>query len=154
MAIEIERKFLVKNVQWRGLAQGYLYRQGYIPTQDYTTVRVRIIGDRGYLTIKGKNTGMSRPEFEYEIPLPDADQILTSLCQPPLIEKYRYRIEFAGKTWEVDEFLGDNQGLILAEIELSREDEIVELPDWIGEEVTGDRRYYNVNLVRHPYASW
>ncbi len=154
MAIEIERKFLIKNDQWRGLAQGSVYRQGYIPTQDYTTVRVRTVGDRGYLTIKGKNTGMSRLEFEYEIPLPDADQILTSLCQPPLIEKYRYRIEFAGKTWEVDEFLGDNQGLILAEIELSREDEIVELPDWIGEEVTGDRRYYNVNLARHPYASW
>lgn len=154
MAVEIERKFLVKNDQWRGLAEGYLYRQGYIPTQDYTTVRVRIIGDRGYLTIKGKNTGMSRLEFEYEIPLVDADQMLINLCSPPLIEKYRYRIEFADKIWEVDEFLGKNQGLILAEIELSREDETIELPDWIGEEVTGDARYYNSNLARHLYGSW
>lgn len=154
MAVEIERKFLVKNDQWRGLAQGHLYRQGYIPTQDYTTVRVRIIGDQSYVTIKGKNTGMSRLEFEYEIPLADADQMLTNLCSPPLIEKYRYCIEFAGKIWEVDEFLGENQGLTLAEIELSREDESVELPDWVGEEVTGDRRYYNVNLALYPYGSW
>lgn len=151
MAVEIERKFLLKNEQWRGLGPGCLYRQGYLPSQDLTTVRVRIIGDRGYLTIKGKNTGRARLEFEYEIPLADANQMLTELCPPPLVEKYRYRIPALGKIWEVDEFLGDNQGLILAEVELEDENEVIQLPDWVGAEVTHDARYYNVNLARHPY---
>ncbi|MBE9240617.1 CYTH domain-containing protein [Synechocystis salina] len=154
MAVEIERKFLVEDDRWRSLAQGYLYRQGYIATQDLTTVRIRTIGDQAYLTIKGKNTGMTRLEFEYEIPAVDANQILTELCSPPLIEKYRYCLDYQGKTWEVDEFLGDNQGLILAEVELTDADEQISLPPWIGEEVTNDARYYNVNLAKHPYKNW
>lgn len=154
MAVEIERKFLIKDDRWRGLGTACLYRQGYLPTQNYTTVRIRIVGDRGYLTIKGKNDGMARLEFEYAIPLGEAEQMLDLLCQPPLIEKYRYRIEYGGKFWEVDEFLGANQGLILAEVELNSVTEAVELPPWIGQEVTGDPRYYNVNLGQHPYSDW
>jgi CYTH domain-containing protein len=154
MAVEIERKFLVKNNAWRSLATGCLYRQGYLPSQNLTTIRVRTVGDRGYLTIKGKNTGMSRLEFEYEIPLADANQLLETLCQMPLIEKYRYCIAWGNHTWEVDEFLGQNQGLILAEVELKHETEAIAIPDWIGQEVTGDRRYYNVNLAKIPYSQW
>jgi len=154
MAVEIERKFLVKNNAWRSLGERSLYRQGYLPSQNHTTVRVRTVGDRGYLTIKGKNTGMSRLEFEYEIPLADANELLETLCQTPLIEKYRYRIPWEDHLWEVDEFLGDNQGLILAEVELKQETEAIAIPDWIGQEVTGDRRYYNVNLAQTPYSCW
>jgi CYTH domain-containing protein len=154
MAVEIERKFLVKNNAWRSLGESSLYRQGYLPSQNHTTVRVRTVGDRGYLTIKGKNTGMSRLEFEYEIPLADANELLETLCQNPLIEKYRYRIPWENHLWEVDEFLGDNQGLIVAEVELKQETEAIAIPDWIGQEVTGDRRYYNVNLAKIPYSQW
>jgi CYTH domain-containing protein len=154
MAIEIERKFLVKNNAWRSLGEGCLYRQGYLPSQNHTTIRVRTVGDQGYLTIKGKNIGMSRLEFEYAIPLSDANQLLTTLCQRPLIEKYRYCIPWGHHTWEVDEFGGDNQGLILAEVELHAETEAIALPDWIGQEVTGDPRYYNVNLAKVPYCQW
>lgn len=154
MAVEIERKFLVKNNAWRSLAEGFLYRQGYLPSQNLTTIRVRTVGDRGYLTIKGKNTGMSRLEFEYDIPLVDANQLLENLCQLPLIEKYRYRIPWGNHLWEVDEFLGENQGLILAEVELQQETEAIAIPDWIGEEVTGDPRYYNANLATVPYGRW
>lgn len=154
MAIEIERKFLVKNNIWRSLATGCLYRQGYLPSQNLTTIRVRTVGDQGYLTIKGKNTGMSRLEFEYEIPLTDANELLENLCQTPLIEKYRYCIAWGNHTWEVDEFLGQNQGLIVAEVELKHETEAIAIPDWIGQEVTGDRRYYNVNLAKIPYSQW
>ncbi|MFN9176351.1 MAG: CYTH domain-containing protein [Synechocystis sp.] len=154
MAIEIERKFLVKNNIWRSLATGCLYRQGYLPSQNLTTIRVRTVGDRGYLTIKGKNMGMSRLEFEYEIPLTDANELLENLCQTPLIEKYRYCIAWGNHTWEVDEFLGQNQGLIVAEVELKHETEAIAIPDWIGQEVTGDRRYYNVNLAKIPYSQW
>ncbi len=127
MTVEIERKFLVKGDHWRSLAAGKLYRQGYIPTQDgLTTVRVRVVGDRGYLTIKGKTEGISRQEFEYAIPLEDAALMLENLCKKPLVEKIRHRISLDNFTWEVDEFLGDNQGLIMAEIELEQE-EMVEL---------------------------
>ncbi len=154
MAVEIERKFLVKNNAWRSLAEGCLYRQGYLPSQNKTTMRVRTVGDRGYLTIKGKNTGMSRLEFEYEIPLADANQLLETLCQTPLIEKYRHCIPVGNHTWEVDEFLGQNQGLIVAEVELTHETEAIAIPDWIGQEVTNDPRYYNVNLAQIPYGQW
>ena len=155
MTVEIERKFLVKGDSWQSLVTGKLYRQGYIPTQDgLTTVRVRVVGDRGYLTIKGKTEGISRPEFEYAIPLEDAALMLENLCKKPLIEKIRHRISLDNLTWEVDEFLGDNQGLIMAEIELEQEEQVITIPDWIGQEVTGDERYYNINLQKFPYKMW
>jgi adenylate cyclase len=155
MGIEIERKFLVKEDSWRSLGLGKLYRQGYIPTQDgLTTVRVRVAGDQGYLTIKGKAEGISRPEFEYPIPLEEATIMLENFCKKPLIEKVRHRISLDNLTWEVDEFLGDNQGLIVAEVELEQENQAITIPDWLGEEVTGDKRYYNVNLQQFPYKMW
>jgi len=155
MGTEIERKFLVQNDNWRALGQGKLYRQGYLTTSPDCTVRVRIAGDQGYLTIKGATTGISRAEYEYGIPLEDAAQLLDTLCQPPLIEKTRYRIPAAkGLVWEVDEFAGENQGLIIAEIELPNAEQSVELPDWIGPEVSNDPRYFNSNLSKHPFSRW
>jgi len=154
MAIEIERKFLVIGDSWRSLAEGQVYRQGYIPTQDKTTVRIRVVGSQGYLTIKGQSTGMTRAEYEYPIPVTDAETILQTLCQPPLIEKIRYCIPIENVIWEVDEFTGENQGLVLAEVELEEEQQTVNLPDWIGVEVTQDARYYNVNLAQYPYKQW
>ncbi|MBW4419213.1 MAG: CYTH domain-containing protein [Myxacorys californica WJT36-NPBG1] len=152
--MEIERKFLVSNDDWRTLATGTLYRQGYIPTTDQRTVRVRIAGQQGFLTIKGKTQGISRSEFEYEIPLEDAAQLLDTLCDPPLIEKHRYRIPLDGLVWEVDEFLGENAGLIVAEVELADEAQAIALPSWIGQEVSSDLRYYNSNLAKHPFRHW
>jgi len=129
-------------------------RQGYIPTADARTVRVRQVGDRAYLTLKGPAVGLVRAEFEYPIPVEDAQIILETLCQPPLIQKYRYRIPLENVVWEVDEFLGDNQGLILAEVELQTPDQPVPRPSWIGQEVSGDPRYFNSNLARHPFSHW
>lgn len=154
MALEIERKFLVKGDSWRKLASGTPYRQGYLSHRKECTVRVRIAGRRGYLTIKGENNGTARREYEYEIPLFEAREMLDKICQRPLIEKTRYKIQHANLTWEVDEFAGDNAGLILAEVELSDENQKIELPEWIGEEVTGDPKYFNANLARHPYSRW
>jgi adenylate cyclase len=118
------------------------------------TVRVRIEGERAVITIKSKSTGATRGEWEYEIPVPDAAELLERLCEQPLVEKIRHRIEHAGHTWEVDEFLGENAGLVVAEIELGSEDEAFEKPAWIGQEVTGDPRYYNSSLIRLPYSKW
>ncbi len=155
MAIEIERKFLVKGNTWRSLGTGKVYRQGYIKTQTPgKTVRIRTVGNQGYLTIKGKTEGIARAEFEYLIPFEEAEIILETLCDRPLVEKTRYRIQQGDLVWEVDEFRGENQGLILAEVELTDENQTVELPDWIGEEVTHDLRYYNANLAQHPYQDW
>lgn len=154
MATEIERKFLVKGEQWRSLATGTLYRQGYIATKNSSTVRIRLIEDQGYLTIKGSTVGFSRAEYEYPIPASDAQEMLDNLCQRPLIEKTRYKIEFAGLIWEIDEFAGENLGLILAEVELANENQIIELPEWIGKEVSDDARYFNANLVQHPFCKW
>ncbi|MFN5514144.1 MAG: CYTH domain-containing protein [Cyanobacteriota bacterium] len=154
MAIEIERKFLVRGDAWRELGTPTLYRQGYIPTKDGVTARARIAGEKAYLTLKGKSQGYSRAEYEYPIPLKDAEEILATLCAQPLIEKYRYAIPQGDLVWEVDEFLGENQGLILAEAELEREDQVLTLPPWIHAEVTGDRRYDNASLARHPYRRW
>ncbi|MBW4440253.1 MAG: CYTH domain-containing protein [Plectolyngbya sp. WJT66-NPBG17] len=153
MGVEIERKFLVKDDQWRDLAPGELYRQGYISTVG-NTVRIRVINDRGFITIKGLTQGISRAEYEYEIPVEDATQMLDTLCQPPLIEKYRHKIELNGLVWEVDEFLGENRGLTIAEIELKSADQAIDLPDWIGEDVSHDSRYYNSNLTKHPFTRW
>ncbi|WP_009546612.1 CYTH domain-containing protein [Crocosphaera subtropica] len=155
MAIEIERKFLVINDNWRSLGIGKVYKQGYIATADkITTIRVRIIGNEAYLTIKSKTEGISRQEFEYPIPLEDAEIMLNTLCDRPLIEKVRYTINQEKLIWEIDEFKGDNEGLILAEIELKSEDQVINFPDWVGEEVSHDPKYYNVNLVKHPYKIW
>jgi CYTH domain-containing protein len=117
-------------------------------------VRVRIAGDRGFITIKGKTEQISRPEFEYPIPLNDASELLETLCLRPLIEKTRYRLERQGVLWEIDEFRGDNQGLLLAEVELTDPNQVLNLPDWIGEDVSHDSRYYNANLIKYPYAQW
>ena len=154
MAQEIERKYRVVNDDWRQAATGTRYRQGYLMNQQQATVRVRIAGDRAFLTLKGATTGITRLEFEYEIPVGDADTLLTELCQAPLIEKTRYRIPIGNHTWEVDEFWGDNAGLIVAEVELKSADEPIELPAWVGQEVSNDPRYYNANLVQHPYCTW
>lgn len=154
MPKEIERKFLVKGDAWRELASGEVYRQGYLSSTKERTVRVRTAGKNGYLTIKGINVGATRREYEYPIPLKDADEMLDKLCQRPLIEKNRYRISYRGLTWEVDEFSGENKGLIIAEVELSDENQDIELPEWIGREVTGDAKYYNANLVQYPYSQW
>ncbi|MGC9527612.1 MAG: CYTH domain-containing protein [Limnospira sp.] len=154
MAIEIERKFLVRGDGWRSQATGIVYRQGYIASTPGKTVRVRVVGDRGYLTIKGTTVGYRRSEFEYPIPVEDAQEMLATLCDPPLIEKKRYQIPAGDLIWEIDEFFGDNEGLIVAEIELLDEGQIFDLPEWIGEEVSHDSRYYNVNLIRYPYRHW
>ena len=154
MGQEIERKFLVTNDTWRRNATGTHYRQGFLSTEPERTVRVRIAGDRGTLTIKGKTIGATRPEFEYDIPREDAKQLLDTLCQRPLIEKVRHVLREGAHTWEVDVFEGDNTGLVVAEIELQREDEPFERPPWLGEEVTDDPRYFNASLVQNPYSRW
>lgn len=154
MAIEIERKFLVRNDDWRSGAVGTSYRQGYLTIDPERTVRVRIAGDQGFLTIKGITEGMSRSEFEYPIPLEEASQLLDTLCLRPLIEKVRYCVTYAGTLWEIDVFAADNAGLILAEVELESSDQQVELPPWAGEEVTSDARYYNASLSQTPYRNW
>lgn len=154
MASEIERKFLVIGNQWRELATGISYRQGYLSTVKERTVRVRTIADQGFLTVKGINNGATRMEFEYEIPLSDANEMLDDLCKRPLIEKTRYTISYAGLIWEVDEFSGVNDGLIVAEVELENEEQVFEKPDWVGEEIVDDPRYFNSNLIAHPYSQW
>ncbi len=154
MAKEIERKFLVNGDDWRKLADGVAYRQGYLSTVKERTVRVRTIGDDGYLTIKGVTVGATRSEFEYPIPAGDANEMLDELCEKPIIEKNRYKIPLGGVTWEVDEFLGVNDGLIVAEVELRTEDQSFPKPDWIGDEVTGDPRYFNANLIARPFSTW
>lgn len=154
MGVEIERKYLVNGDRWRDLAPGTLYRQGYLPTVGHTVVRVRIAGEQAFITIKGKTAGIARSEFEYEIPLDDANQLLDTLCQKPLVEKYRHKIALNGVVWEVDDFLGENQGLVMAEVELADANQSIDLPDWIGEEVSHDPRYYNANLAKHPFTRW
>jgi CYTH domain-containing protein len=152
MAKEIERKFLVKEGAWRS-EKGTLYRQGYLNSVKERVVRVRTIDDKGYLTIKGLTVGASRLEFEYEIPRQDADRLL-EICEKPLIEKTRFKVVEGGFVWEIDEFLGKNKGLIVAEVELESEDQYFSRPDWVLEEVTGDPRYFNSNLIKNPYSMW
>lgn len=159
MAVEIERKYLIKNDQWQvdGNGEnlvGVRFRQGYLSSNPEATVRVRLQGDAAKLTIKGKTKGISRAEYEYDIPLQDANAMLDSLCQKPLIEKVRYFRKLGELTWEIDVFEGDNQGLVVAEVELESEHQNIDLPNWVGEEVSGDPRYYNVNLIAHPYKDW
>lgn len=152
MPVEIERKFLVESEAWREGAKGTAFRQGYLCISGLSTVRVRRAGDKAFLTVKGSTEGLSRAEFEYDIPVEDADILLRDHCLKPLIEKTRYEVPFAGKTWTVDVFEAENEGLILAEVELSHDDEKVELPPWAGAEVTDDPRYRNSSLVSEPMA--
>ena len=152
MKREIERKFLVRDSRWRERARGENCRQGYLSTDIDRTVRVRVMGEKAYLTIKGRSAGSVRAEYEYPIPVEDAQFLLENLCLRPLVEKIRSTLDFAGKTWVVDVFSGENDGLVLAEVELQDPAEAVELPEWAGEEVTGDPRFENVSLVARPYS--
>jgi len=154
VGVEIERKFLLAGDGWRDLGEPVLLRQGYLSSDPARVVRVRIEGERAFLTIKGKSQGATRGEWEYPIPVGEAAELLDALCPAPLVEKVRRRIQFGAHTWEVDEFLGANAGLVVAEIELASEDEAFDKPDWIGLEVTHDGRYFNSNLIRHPYSDW
>lgn len=153
MGIEIERKFLLKTDHWRAEAIGTEICQGYaeLPTGVF---RVRIYGEQAFLTVKGKQEGLTRVEFEYEIPVDDARGLLETICEKPYIQKRRFLVQHDQNTWEIDEFFGENEGLIVAELELETEDEIFRLPDWVGKEVTDDLRYYNSNLVQNPYSNW
>jgi adenylate cyclase len=155
MAQEIERKFLVVGDSWKNLvSRSVHYQQGYLCGNARSSIRVRVSDESGCLNIKSATLGVRREEFEYPVPLPDARRMLELLCEGPLIEKTRHFVEYRGHVWEVDVFEGQNQGLVVAEVELSSEDETFERPDWIGEEVSHDARYYNTSLVRHPYTRW
>lgn len=154
MGFEIERKYLVKGSDWKAAVTGQFYRQGYLSSHPDRTVRVRTTDDQAYLTIKGKTSGVSRPEYEYAIPYEDAVELLNQLCEKPLIEKVRYKVPYEGLLWEVDEFQGENQGLIVAEVELTDENQTIALPSWIDQEVTADERYYNANLFKQPFSQW
>ena len=154
MGKEIERKFIVEGNEYKELSKAVLYRQGYLCSDMKRTVRVRVCGNKGYITVKGKSRGSTRPEYEYEIPADDANEMLENLCEKPIIEKFRYKYSFEGFIWEIDEFLGENQGLVIAEIELPDENTKFSKPVWIGKEVTGMPEYYNSSLVQNPYKNW
>lgn len=155
MALEIERKFLLRDTGWHGHSyRSARIRQGYLSNEPKLSVRVRTAGNEAWLTIKGPSHTLTRVEYEYSIPLQDAEQMLANLCQRPLIEKTRYWLNYAGHTWEIDVFEGDNLGLTVAEVELSDANETLELPPWVGREISDDPRYLNANLVRRPYRQW
>jgi CYTH domain-containing protein len=156
MGTEIERKFLVGDRSVVANLVGTVMRQGYLSVDPFRTVRVRVSGQRAFVTIKGapSDSGASRAEYEYGIPVSDAEELLDRLALRPLIEKMRYRVTVGTLVWEIDVFAGDNDGLVVAEVELPSEATAVILPEWIGEEVTGDPRYYNASLVTHPYRDW
>ena len=154
MAVEIEKKFLLINESWKKDSTSEIYFQGYISSGTGKTVRVRIAGEKGFLTIKGKHSGISRMEFEYPIPVDDAKVLLEEICEQPIIHKKRYRVEYGGFLWEIDEFYGENLGLLLAEIELENENQEFPIPEWLGREVSHDGRYYNASLRRNPYSNW
>ena len=154
MGLEIERKFLLKNNNWKKAVRNqFAIKQGYLNDDPNRTVRVRIKGSKGILTIKGKTVNATRAEYEYEIPLSDAQELI-NLCEKPIIDKTRYIVDYQNKTWEIDIFYGENDGLILAEIELDSEQEEFDLPEWAGQEVTTDSRYYNSNLAKKPISKW
>ncbi|MFK5913091.1 MAG: CYTH domain-containing protein [Woeseiaceae bacterium] len=155
MPTEIERKFLLKSDAWRKSAdEGVKYSQGYLVGSEKSSVRVRLQGQQAFINIKSATIDITRQEFEYEIPLDEAKEMLETLCEKPLISKTRFHVHKAPHVWEIDVFDGDNEGLIVAEIELSHQDEEFVIPDWLGEEVSDDARYYNVCLVKHPYKDW
>lgn len=154
MAAEIERKFLVTSDEYRHLAEPVPYRQGYIAIMIDKVVRIRTVGDKGYITVKARINDTTRKEYEYEIPLTDTLAMLNEVCADGMIEKYRYKISYGGFIWEVDEFQGNNKGLVVAEIELTAENQPFNKPLWVGKEVTGDPRYLNANLVLNPFTKW
>jgi len=154
MAKEIERKFLVKNENWKQGTKNVYICQAYLFKSENKQVRIRLLDDEAFIAVKSSKDGIIRQEYEYKIPKDDANEIIMNLCEKPYIEKYRYYYHYMGYLWEIDEFLGDNKGLIVAEIELENENKVFEKPDWVGEEVTHDKRYYNSNLVSNPYKNW
>ncbi len=155
MATEIERKFLVLNEDWRGIVESNMQIvQAYLATNEFSSTRIRIQNDKANINIKSATLGISRTEFEYAIPVDDAQLMIDELCVKPAIEKTRYIVKHMQHTWEIDVFSGDNEGLIVAEIELSSPDEAFEKPSWLGEEVSHDKRYYNVCLIENPYKTW
>jgi len=154
MGVEIERKYLVEGDSWRGqIVSATRIVQGYLARGD-VTVRARIRGDRAYLTVKGRSQGIARSEFEYEIPVADAETMLAELADGPVVEKTRNLVEVGGHTWELDVFAGENSGLVMAEVEVPSADTEFPLPEWAGQEVSDDPRYYNVNLAQNPYRNW
>ena len=156
MPIEIERKYLVKHDLWNALAKpkGEYYRQGYIVNEKVKTVRVRATENQGFITIKGKTDNPAvKPEYEYQIPKAEAIELLDGFTENN-IEKIRYKIEYQGKTWEIDLFYGDNEGLIVAEIELNSMEESYQIPEWIDREVTHESKYFNSNLSKNPFKNW
>jgi len=155
MATEIEHKFLLRDDRWRSqVERSVRMRQGYLTSDARCSVRVRVAGGQGFLNLKSGTLGIQRSEYEYAIPLDEAEEILNTLCEKPLLEKTRHYLHFGEHLWEIDEFSGDNTGLIVAEVELSRADEPFVRPDWVGEDVSQDIRYYNSQLAQHPYLSW
>ena len=154
MAVEIERKYLIDLEKLGTLENGIRIKQGYLSINKESVVRVRIKNDKGYLTVKGSNNGISRLEFEYEIPFNEANEMLDNLCQKPVIDKSRYIVNYDTNIWEIDIFYGDNEGLVVAEVELKDENEKINLPSWIKKEVSQDVRYFNSNLMKHPYKDW
>lgn len=154
MPLEIEHKYLVNLELWKPQTAGVLYRQGYLSSVKERVVRVRIAGDKAFLTVKGLTVGIERSEFEYSIPLEDAAAMLDRLCERPLVEKTRYREAHGSRTWEIDVFHGENDGLVVAEIEVASADEAISLPPWAGAEVSSDPRYFNSNLATNPYKNW
>lgn len=155
MAVEIERKFLLKDDSWQQeVEKTVAMRQGYFAPPRKASIRVRVAGEQANLNIKSATLGVMRKEYEIPIPVADAHEMLDQLCETPIIEKKRHYIRKGTHTWEIDEFEGDNAGLVVAEIELSAEDEVFDKPSWVGEEVSHDKRYYNVSLVTHPYKDW
>jgi adenylate cyclase len=154
MTTEIERKFLVRHGAWTPRDAGTHFKQGYLSSHKERIVRVRIEGDSAKLTIKGQTTGVSRSEFEYPLPLADARLLLDQLCERPLIDKHRYLEHHGRHTWEIDVFHGENEGLIVAEVELDAEDDALQLPCWAGDEVSADPKYFNSNLLKHPFKDW
>jgi CYTH domain-containing protein len=154
MGTEIERKFLLRDESWRAGASGTFFRQGYLNSSKERTVRIRTAGDKAFLTVKGPAVGATRAEFEYPIPLDECNAMLDTLAEKTLIEKKRYKIKCGDLTWEIDEFFGDNKGLIVAEVELQSEGQRIDKPSWVGDEVSGDPRYFNSNLIKHPFTKW
>jgi adenylate cyclase len=155
MGKEIEKKYLIDHAKWQNTEKpkGEFYRQGYLLAEPKKTIRVRLTEKCGFLTIKGAAVGITTPEFEYEIPTADAKELLDTLCTSEL-SKIRYKLIYRNKLWEIDEFLGENKGLIVAEIELKSEDEAYDLPDFILQEVTGEKKYYNAQLSKNPFKNW
>lgn len=155
MAIEVEHKFLLANDNWRALtSDSVAYRQGYLSSEANSSIRIRISDTQAWLNIKSATIGNQRHEYEYAIPLSDANEMLDTLCRKPLIEKVRHFVKYDKHLWEIDEFKGANEGLIIAEVELSSTQETFSRPDWLGQEVTYDLRYYNNNLSRYPFTTW